>query len=195
MITPSFHRPQYLRNATAAKGLGNVPVANWYIDPLTAPYVLYPHIEHTAIDSSGNITNQHRYITNTYQDTTGTITSPFLIPGDGTTPVPTEGLWSTPAGGTIGYAVDTDNDGVLDANYMDFGFPLMTIPGGTQQYVAMAAVRIIDADALLQSQRARQPGGRQAAVRRHCHSVRRQRDRPNTTQFISRSNQGLAHLR
>ena len=57
-------------------------------------------------------------------------------------------MWTNPAGGVFNYAVDTDNDGVLDANYIDFGFPLMTTPDGTQQYVAMAAVRIIDADAL-----------------------------------------------
>ncbi len=59
LITPSFHRPQYLRNATAATGLGNVPVANWYVDPLTAPFVLYPHVEHTAIDNKGNITTSN----------------------------------------------------------------------------------------------------------------------------------------
>jgi len=147
LLTPSFHRPQLLRNATGSL-VNPVPVANWYIDPLTAPLVLFPHREHTAIDSSGNITTVRRYVSAQYPDTTGTITSPFPIPGDGTTPAPTEGIWSTPAGGTIGYSVDTDNDGVPDANYMDFGFPLMTSPNG-QQFVALAAVKLIDADALL----------------------------------------------
>ena len=59
---------------------------------------------------------------------------------------------------TIFYAVDTDNDGVPDANYIDLGFPLMTTPDGTSQFVAMAAIRIIDADRFVQSQRERQPG-------------------------------------
>ena len=32
LITPSFHRPRYLRNATGSRI--NPPVANWYTDPL-----------------------------------------------------------------------------------------------------------------------------------------------------------------
>ena len=145
-ITPSFHRPQYLRNATAAGGAGANPVAvaNWYTDPLTASRVLYPHREHTCIDSSGNITTQRRFISTLYTD--ATITSPFPIPGDGATPAPAEGLWT--GGGAIGYTVDTDFDLVPDANYMDLGFPLMTDPTTGNQFVAIPAIRIIDADAL-----------------------------------------------
>jgi hypothetical protein len=183
LITPSFHRPQYLRNATGSL-LNPVPTANWYIDPLTASRVLYPHIEHTAIDSSGNVTTIRRFITNTYPDLTGTITSPFVIPGDGATPPPAEGVWTTPAGGPIAYTVDTDNDGVPDSNYMDLGFPLMTNSDGTQQFVAMAAIQIRDADGLLNLNAGGNRGG-QAAV-----------PSPNnfggTGTFLSRSNLGLS---
>jgi hypothetical protein len=71
LITPSYHRPQYLRNATAAgaAGANTVPVANWYIDPLTAARVLYPHVEHTAIDVNGNITTTQRFVSYTHPDT------------------------------------------------------------------------------------------------------------------------------
>ena len=64
-----------------------------------------------------------------------------------------EGVWtwplgSGPIGGTpIDYDVDTDNDGVPDARYMDFGFPLMQDSNGNQ-FVALGAVKIIDADSL-----------------------------------------------
>jgi hypothetical protein len=205
VIMPSFHRPQYLRNAVGSL-INPVPVQNWYVDPLTASLVLYPHVEHTAIDNNGNITTFQRFVTNAHPDTStaattwaattaytvGQIVQPtpingnnylctqagtsggtapawptvngatvndgtvvwsdtslqvFTIPGDSGTP-PQEGVWSTPAGGgLITYAVDTDNDGVPDANYIDIGFPLMTTPSGTQ-FVAMPAIKIIDADAL-----------------------------------------------
>jgi hypothetical protein len=212
VVTPSYHRPQFLRNATAARGAGTVPLLNWYVDPLTAPYVMYPHVEHTAIDYNGNITTTQRFVTNAHPDTStsaatwaasiaytvGQIVQPspangynylctqagtsggtvpvwptaqgstvtdgtviwsdislqaFSIPGDSGTP-PQEGVWSVTATPlnpatppTINYAVDTDNDGILDANYIDVGFPLMTTPTGTQ-FVAMPAIKIIDADAL-----------------------------------------------
>ena len=220
LITPSFHRPQLLRNATASGG-GTVPTNNWYTDPGTAKLVMFPHAEHLAINNSGVVTTTQRFVTGKHPDTTTPPLYPFPIPGDIPNPALTppyagqppaqEGVWTpiagwaastaytnnppaqvvpipsngevftcttagtsgttqpawpatatlgvttvtdgsvvwTYTGTTIFYAVDTDNDGVPDANYMDFGFPLMTTPDGTQQFVALAAVKLIDADALL----------------------------------------------
>jgi hypothetical protein len=158
VIIPSFHRPQLLRNANSSPGPGSVTPATWYIDPGTVNLVMYPHTEHVVINNSGVATATRRFVTGTHPDTTTPALYPFSIPGDIANPAltppylgqpaPVEGVWTNPAGGVFNYAVDTDNDGVLDANYIDFGFPLMTTPDGTQQYVAMAAVRIIDADAL-----------------------------------------------
>ena len=53
VITPSFHRPMQLRNL--------VPSAQWYTSPITAPYVLYPHVYHQALDSAGKQTGIGRY--------------------------------------------------------------------------------------------------------------------------------------
>ena len=217
VIIPSFHRPQYLRNATGSL-VNPVPVANWYIDPNTAKLVLYPHVEHLAINNSGVITTTQRFVTGTHPDTTTPGSQsvsnsrrhserdphaavwrsascagrcldarcgvgrnnrlPAQCPGrpcsldrpsfhghDSRREFHSQPVWPVNptlgvttvndgsvvldlSGPTIFYAVDTDNDGVPDANYMDFGFPLMTTPDGTQQFVAMAAVRIIDAEGL-----------------------------------------------
>ena len=65
---------------------------------------------------------------------------------------PGGGLDVASASGAIGttpidYDVDTDNDGIPDARYMDFGFPLMQDSNGNQ-FVALGAMKIIDADSL-----------------------------------------------
>ncbi|HET6327406.1 MAG TPA: hypothetical protein VFG04_22180 [Planctomycetaceae bacterium] len=260
VYTPSFHRPQFLRNATAAGGLGSVAVQNWYIDPLTAPLVLYPHAEHTAIDNNGNITTFQRFVTNTHPDTATTATtwaastaytvgqvvqpSPangnnylctqagnsgaappvwptvkgstvtdgtviwsdtsvqaFPIPGDGATPITSEGVWTatgalpfnpaTPPAMT--FLVDTDNDGIPDANYIDVGFPLMTTPDGSQQFVAMAAIKLIDADALFNLNA---HGNRSGNVVLGPAPIPipfgGNGTLPATTQFLSRSNLGIS---
>ncbi|HEV8071933.1 MAG TPA: hypothetical protein VGP76_29735 [Planctomycetaceae bacterium] len=210
LITPSFHRPQLLRNANASAG-GTVPTQRWYIDPGTAKSVIYPHSEHLAINNAGAITATQRFVTTIHPDTSGigVALNPFPIPGDlGQLPTvspPQEGVWTsfpawaattaylagaqvipTPATGqvftcttagtsgttqpvwpstpqatvtdgsvvwtdtgpTLNYLVDTDNDGIPDSNYIDFGMPLMTTTDGTQQFVALAAVKLIDTDAL-----------------------------------------------
>lgn len=154
VITPSFHRPMLLRSLAPSQ---------WYTLPATAPYVMYPHVAHVAIDSSGNVTTTPRYVTGTRPDNSGIGTPlyPFPIPGDiaDTTPVtsaqpaPQEGVW-TPSGTfnpaappAISYDVDTDNDGIPDARYMDFGFPMMQDANGNQ-FVALGVAKIIDADSL-----------------------------------------------
>lgn len=145
VIIPSFHRPQLLRNLATP--------ATWYTAAATAPYVLHPHVQHMAINNAGTITTTQRFVTNTFQDTSGigTPMTAYSIPGDGATPAPQEGIWSlTPpfnaaAPPTIAYDVDVDNDGVADAFYMDFGFPLMTDSSGNQ-FVALGAVKLIEVD-------------------------------------------------
>jgi hypothetical protein len=153
VVTPSFHRPILLR--------GLAPSATWYTAATTAPYVMFPHTSHLAIDSSGNVPstsngiNTQRFVSNTYSDNSliGTALNPLPIPGDGATPAPSEGVW-TPTGTfnpaappLISYDVDTDNDGIADARYMDFGFPMMADSNGNQ-FVALGAIKIIDADSL-----------------------------------------------
>jgi hypothetical protein len=140
VITPSYHRPQYLRNATAHGGLGNVSVANWYIDPLTAPYVMYPHVEHTAIDANGNITTTQRFVTNTHPDTTTTAgtwaaTTAYTV-GQIVQPSPVNGCnYLCTQSGTSGAAppVWTTQPGVpiTDATvvWSDISLPVFTIPG------------------------------------------------------------------
>lgn len=214
LITPSFHRPQVLRSLTTP--------TNWYTLPVTAPYVMFPHTYHLAIDASGNVPpagpiNTQRFVTGQFPDNSGLGTAliPYSIPGDppqpsftppwGGGPAVQEGIWTTwsasttfvlgtqvvpvppngqvyscttVGGGTsgatlpawptttgstvtdgtvtwqaigptnIGYDVDTDNDGIPNARYIDFGLPLMTDLNGNQ-FVALAAIKIIDAEALL----------------------------------------------
>ncbi len=210
VITPSYHRPMLLRN------LANVPTTSWYTSPLTAPYTVYPNTWHRAIDSTGNVTSQYRFVTGVNPDTSGIGTAliPYSIPGDPPNntltpiwnggpaiqegvwtawqastayvvnaqvmPIPPNGqifqvetggagtsgttppAWPTTTGGTvtdggvtwtaigptnIGYDVDTDNDGIPDARYIDWGFPLMQDSSGNQ-FVALGAIKIIDADSL-----------------------------------------------
>ena len=106
-----------------------------------------------------NPTNQHIYVATAIGTSGGSAlfpTAPGATVTDGTvvwTEWTQEGVWtwplgSGPIGGTpIDYDVDTDNDGVPDARYMDFGFPLMQDSNGNQ-FVALGAVKIIDADSL-----------------------------------------------
>jgi hypothetical protein len=339
VMIPSFHRPQYLRNATAAgaAGANNVPVTNWYTDPLTASRVLFPHVEHACIDNNGNIQaatitvngntyNTQRFVTFTHPDTSSTApawgagtaytvgqivqpspasaanTSNFLctqagtsgatqpiwptatggtvtdggaiwintsiqpfgvsgnsfsgIPGDSnattTIPATQEGVWTnapwqpstnyvlqaqvTPSpatgqafvcttagqsgatqptwppltavpgttvtdgtvvwtffGPAINYMADTDGDGVPDAYYVDLGFPLMTAPGSSTQFVAMTAIRIIDADAYFNLN---VHGNRSGSVTLGPAPIPipfgGAGTAPNTTQFISKSNLGIS---
>ena len=215
VITPSFHRPMLLRNLVIPPSTTPVATTSWYTSPLTAPYVLFPHAYHLAIDSTGNPTNQYRFVTGTFPDTVeswnavgplfnsrghcqhGPIVPPWNggpavqegvwtawsqntpyalsaqivpIPPNGQTfsctqagtsgttqptwptttgtPVSDNGVvWTANGPANIGYDVDTDNDGIPDARYMDFGFPLMTDTSGNQ-FVALGAMKVIEADSL-----------------------------------------------
>jgi hypothetical protein len=104
--------------------------------------------------------NQHIYVCTTAGTSGGSQptfpTTPGATVTDGTavwTEWSQEGVWTWPVGGSqvgstpINYDVDTDNDGVVDSRYMDFGFPIMQDSVGNQ-FVALGAVKIIDADSL-----------------------------------------------
>ena len=207
VIIPSYHRPQLLRNATSSLG-GNVTPSQWYTDKATATLVMHPHAEHLVIDSNGNLTTVQRFVTNAHPDTTTNPLYPFPLAGDNPSgaqyvqPTVQEGIWSngTVPGDPINFTglpgqlpgVDTDKDGVMDSFYMDFGFPMMTTPTG-QQYVALAAVKIVDADPLLNLNVHGNRGG-QVALGSNAPT-------PfggvgptggSTTQMISTSNQGVS---
>ncbi len=68
-------------------------------------------------------------------------------------PVGAEGVWTGTDNATavtnaanINYGADPDGDGVNDAFWMDFGFPIMEIPGSGSKFVAMGTVKIEDLD-------------------------------------------------
>jgi hypothetical protein len=111
VITPSFHRPVLLRNLIVPPATTPVPTTSWYTAQQTAPYVMFPHTYHLAIDSNGNpVTTpvpQYRFVTGAFPDNSGlgTPLTPYSIPGDppnaaltppwpGGPPVQ-EGVWTT----------------------------------------------------------------------------------------------------
>ena len=51
-------------------------------------------------------------------------------------------------GGSFQLEVDTDNDGVLDAFWMDIGLPIQTSPDGLR-YKPLVAYRVVDQDGLV----------------------------------------------
>ena len=133
---------------------------------------------------------------------TDTSLQPFLIPGDGTTAAPSEGVWTTtgtfnpatpPA---ISYAVDTDNDGVPDSNYFDVGFPL---DAGLEWEPVRRDGRSVEIDRrrfALQFERAWQPGQAAAQIPVPTNfaggNSGRSHHAPRT--FISTSDHGVSRL-
>lgn len=146
VIIPSFHRPQYLRGLfNNPPATPTVPPSDWYIDPLTKPYVLRPHAERKI--------RKFDYTTGTIVESTmnrftdaSVVVPPSFSEGhwewDGTAGAPA-------ATGFYELDVDADKDGVKEAVLLDLDFPIEETPDGTTQFIPLFAVTLYDLDALL----------------------------------------------
>ncbi len=140
VLIPSFHRPQYLRNA-------GTQVTDWDTANTVdfSGRVLRPHVNHQSLDSSGN--PYQRYLTDMpFTKPDGTIVQPFPF-SNNTANVfaPQEGVWTGAA--NYEYDVDADGDGIKEAIWMDIGFPVQECDG--RRYKPLFAFTVLDADGLL----------------------------------------------
>lgn len=134
VVIPSFHRPQYLRNAAG-------PIASWWDDALTGGKVMRPHPLHQV--SSG----QPMY---PGTGVTGGTRGPFpFMPGVSGN----QGVWTMtapPAPGTIPtyeWDIDNDGDGVKEGVYLNLDYAMQTDAAG-RKFVPLFSYTVYDADAL-----------------------------------------------
>jgi hypothetical protein len=195
-ITPSFHRPQYLRS-------GGTPIADWYQNVATGNGVLRPHPNHNilgtpvptpAIDAQG----QSRFLTtartsaynppySTYLGARTIQPFPFAVDANGNTIYGEQGVWSasgTPAA-NLDNDVDNDNDGYREGIWLDLGFPPIQLADG-RTAVPLFSFTVIDADGLLNTNL----HGNLAGLFDMSHPLGA--NGTGTNQPASRSNQGLS---
>lgn len=150
VIIPSFMRPQL---EITRRNAGTGGFNNYFADPLTASRSLRPHLEHRLVDGGTS-----RFISPiafpngvaAQSGNTNRIIRPFTtgVDLDGDNQFNDLGVLSGRTDGLYELDVDTDGDGVRDAIWMDLGLPMIDLPDG-RQVVPLVAVRILDADALL----------------------------------------------
>jgi len=170
---PSFHRPQYLRDAATS---------TWFTAVGSAPRVLRPHQEHMAVAADGTVTPEYRFVSHAHLDPgnddlnfNGIMDGPETDGGDGVfdiglypfsyspatltliddgfTVSGSHGLWTTPVPGilddTFDLMADPDGDGVNDAVYVDLHHRPQVSADGQRTFVPMYAFTVISADSLL----------------------------------------------
>lgn len=164
VIIPSFDRPQYLRGIVS--GMSTLAMSQWYTNAATKKKVLRPHAEHQAVDDQGNLTSQYRFILRS-SDASPELTGPFPfdedLDGDGMLGTGEDlngdgvlnsgnpgafqyGVWSN-NGGNYQLDADPDGDGILDAMWMDLGFPAQAA-GINEWYVPLFAFKVVELDSL-----------------------------------------------
>ncbi|MEX2287653.1 MAG: hypothetical protein WD648_11230 [Planctomycetaceae bacterium] len=197
---PSFDRPVYLRNETADP-------TTWHSAAATQKRMLRPHELHMAYPTNWDVTTAsatRRFINAGNNTVSGLpdiddpdgnsftiaddpaephVSGPFpFVTMDGATFA--QGVW-TGNGNTYILNADADGDGVNEAVYIDFGFPIQQTPSGTEFFVPMAAITIIDADALFN-----------ANVHSNINALAANLDLTanpfGANELISRSNQGIS---
>jgi hypothetical protein len=182
VMIPSFMRPQILRQPIHDGE--RIPSKEWYTHPGTAELMLRPHWEHRAIraveevsDKRHLVSDIRRFVSDKYPQAG---INPFPFPAEG----PKMGVWTghIDAVGDWTYELDADpdNNGVKDTIYLDLNFPLME--RGDQKFVAMAAIKIIDADGKFNLNAHGNLAGNIDLTNAHF----------GNDSFISRSNQGLS---
>ena len=147
VYTPSFHRPQYLRNT-------GVPVADWQTNTGTALNVMRPHPEHVNVADNST----RRFLSSTSVPAAplivGTRTiQPFPFAVDTANPNGVsgeQGVWSsngTPAA-AVENDVDNDGDGVAEGIWLDLNYPVQVLPDG-RMYIPLISYTVIEADGLV----------------------------------------------
>lgn len=144
VYTPSFHRPQYLRN-------GGVPDNNWHSNAATRLNVLRPHPNHVNV--ADNTTP--RFFSAPFLVPPANIRTiqPFPFANDTANPngiSGEQGVWSS--NGTpvtaVENDVDNDGDGVAEGIWLDLNYPVQVLPDG-RMYIPLISYTVIEADGLV----------------------------------------------
>jgi len=139
---PSFFRPQL------ELGYRNTGFTNYFTTEATSSRSLRPHSFHRLsngtsrrfISAAGGVTAQ--------SGDTRRIIMPFPFQNDLNGDGASNSLGVITNDALYELDVDTDGDGIRDAIWMDLDLPLVTLPDG-RQVVPLVAVKIVDADGLL----------------------------------------------
>lgn len=163
ILVPSFFRPVLFPGRRDSDGSGPAPggggtgFESIYTSADTMKLVLRPHALHTYPNGT------ERYLsgaTPASNDPSRTIAAfPFFHPDqDGDTVRNEMGIYSNassainpalsiPESNNYELDVDTDDDGLADAIWIDLGLDLVDLPDG-RQYVPLVAFKVLDADSL-----------------------------------------------
>lgn len=157
IITPSFHRPQYLRQANGA------PFNNWYdasapID--TTCRLLRPHPSHVCVFDgvtprflsaavtvpSSSPPHVIQYFGYPAVDTSGNPV-PFGLDANKNKVFGESGVW-TNSGANFDWDADNDGDGIPDGIWVDLNFPWYTLSDG-RKVVPLFSYTVVEADSLI----------------------------------------------
>lgn len=147
VITPSFHRPQYLRAYSGT---------NWYTDAATSIFSLRPHVERKAkLFNYNNGTIYSSDLARFSSSAWDMTTTPPAEPSDKKkilAQLP-EGVWNNSSPDTTTFEprldTDADGDGVNEAIWLDLDFPVEELPDGSGRFIPLFGITILDLDALL----------------------------------------------
>jgi len=149
IYTPSFHRPQYLRDSNGQPFKNNQPPnGNWYDDNSggatdTTARVLRPHPAHYFLNADGTSSGYTRFL-----QTTQTVGSHTYLPFTFST-FGDQGIWSNSTSTTsIGYDCDNDGDGIREGIWLDLNYPASVLTDGRIS-IPLFSYTVIDADALV----------------------------------------------
>lgn len=157
IIIPSFHRPQYMRDATGTVKYTAAPGTNWWEDPALKARTFRPHPEHVI---EGTTTPRFiRHSTANPSSVYGSDTIVSNVLGSEIEPFPFKvgngemGVWTdtTPTDATHApyeFDTDNDNDGIKEGVWLDIDFPAQTLIDG-RRYVPLFSFTVQDANGLI----------------------------------------------
>jgi hypothetical protein len=152
VLTPSFHRPQYLRTPA-----GVIPT--WSTIPSTAGRVMRPHPEHIHKLIPGGGAGVFRFLDSNRAADNAIIAAlpggsggfPFRVDTNANGVFNEQGLWTPAAFPSTNqqheYDSDNDQDGIPEGIWLDLDFSMLETPAGIK-YVPLFSFTVYDADAL-----------------------------------------------
>ncbi|MBI5761227.1 MAG: hypothetical protein HZA46_22175, partial [Planctomycetales bacterium] len=156
VLTPSFHRPQYLRTPAGA------PLLNWASNPIASGAVLRPHPSHIhkRLQNGNNTPAGVRRFLDANNGADNAIIAglpggsggfPFQVDTNANGVFNEQGLWTPTAFPSTNqqheYDSDNDQDGIPEGIWLDLDFSMLETAAGIK-YVPLFSFTVYDADAL-----------------------------------------------